>query len=90
MGPLSGQACAVWVILEDDRPIGQVIAPVGVPVLGPGGDTVLLRRTPPQVRQEDDAPAAARDGQAASVPFRRRRSWWSVAPAGRRGHPAAA
>jgi hypothetical protein len=45
MVELSRLAGAVWVMLDDDRPIGRVVAPAGLPALGPGGDTVLLRRT---------------------------------------------
>jgi hypothetical protein len=36
----------VYVLLEDERPIGQVVAPVGEPVLAWGAGTVLLRREP--------------------------------------------
>ncbi len=43
---------AVYVLLEDERPIGQVVAPEGVPVLAPGAGTVFLRREP-------DRPSAA-------------------------------
>lgn len=34
----------VYVVLDDERPIGRVVAPVGEPVLGPGAGTVLLQR----------------------------------------------
>jgi hypothetical protein len=34
----------VYVILDGERPIGQVVAPVGKPAVGPGAGTVLLRR----------------------------------------------
>jgi hypothetical protein len=46
MVQLSRQACTVWVMLEDDRPIGEVVAPARAPVLGLGAGTVLLRRHP--------------------------------------------
>jgi hypothetical protein len=42
----------VYVLLEDERPIGQVVAPVGSPVLAPGAGTLYLRR-------EAERPAAA-------------------------------
>jgi hypothetical protein len=35
---------AIYVVLDDERPIGQVVAPAGEPLLGPGEGTVLLRR----------------------------------------------
>jgi len=34
----------VYVVLDGDRPIGRVVAPVGEPVLAPGAGTVLLQR----------------------------------------------
>jgi hypothetical protein len=34
----------VYVVLDNDRPIGRVVAPAGEPVLGPGAGTVLLQR----------------------------------------------
>jgi hypothetical protein len=37
----------VYVVLEDDRAIGRVVAPAGEPVLAAGAGTVLLRREPP-------------------------------------------
>jgi hypothetical protein len=43
----------IYVLLEDERPIGQVVAPEGVPILAPGAGTVFLRREP------DRASAAA-------------------------------
>jgi hypothetical protein len=58
MVQLSRQACTVWVMLEDDRPIGEVVAPARAPVLGPGAGTVLLRRNPVIHR-----PAGASTGQ---------------------------
>ncbi|MGN6392675.1 MAG: hypothetical protein ACTHM9_10565 [Gemmatimonadales bacterium] len=44
----------VYVLLEDERPIGQVVAPVGEPVLAPGAGTVFLRR-----ERDPRVPAAA-------------------------------
>jgi hypothetical protein len=44
MVQLNRQAGAVWVMLENDRPIGEVVAPARTPVPGPGAGTVLLRR----------------------------------------------
>ena len=35
----------VYVVLDNDRPIGRVEAPAGEPELGRGAGTVLLRRT---------------------------------------------
>lgn len=37
-------SAAVYVVLEDQRPIGRVVAPAGEPALGAGGRTVLLQR----------------------------------------------
>jgi hypothetical protein len=34
----------VYVVLDQERPIGRVVAPAGEPVLGPGAGTVLLQR----------------------------------------------
>lgn len=34
----------VYMVLEDGRAIGRVVAPAGVPILGPGAGTVLLQR----------------------------------------------
>jgi hypothetical protein len=34
----------VYVMLDGERPIGQVVAPVGKPATGPGAGTVLLKR----------------------------------------------
>jgi hypothetical protein len=34
----------VYVMLDGERPIGQVVAPVGEPATGPGAGTVLLQR----------------------------------------------
>ena len=36
----------VYVVIEGDRPIGRVVAPLGVPILGPGAGTVFLSRCP--------------------------------------------
>jgi hypothetical protein len=63
MVQLSRQAGTVWVMLVDDQPIGQVVAPTRSPVLGPGGDTVLLRRPPVSRR-----PAGRRVGLPCSAP----------------------
>jgi hypothetical protein len=35
---------AVYVVLDQERPIGRVVAPAGEPMLGPGAGTVLLQR----------------------------------------------
>ena len=35
---------AVYLVLDQERPIGRVVAPAGEPVLGPGAGTVLLQR----------------------------------------------
>lgn len=50
MVQLSRLVGAVWVMLDGDRPIGQVVDPAGLPALGPGGDTVLLLRQLPDPR----------------------------------------
>jgi hypothetical protein len=34
----------VYVFLDGERPIGQVVAPEGEPALGRGAETVLLQR----------------------------------------------
>jgi hypothetical protein len=34
----------IYVVLDDERLIGRVVAPVAEPVLAPGAGTVLLRR----------------------------------------------
>lgn len=34
----------VYLVLDGEQPIGQVVAPAGAPVLRPGARTVLLRR----------------------------------------------
>jgi hypothetical protein len=34
----------VYVMLDGERPIGQVVAPAGEPAIGPGAGTVLLQR----------------------------------------------
>ena len=36
----------IYVVIEGDRPIGRVVAPLGVPVLAPGAGTVFLSRSP--------------------------------------------
>jgi hypothetical protein len=36
----------VYTVLDGERPIGRVVAPAGVPILGPGAETVLLQRGP--------------------------------------------
>jgi hypothetical protein len=36
----------VYMVLDGERPIGRVVAPAGEPILGPGAETVLLRRGP--------------------------------------------
>jgi hypothetical protein len=59
MVQLSRQACAVWVMLEDDRPIGQVVAPARTPALGPGAGTVLLQRGPVAVPTRRAGPGRA-------------------------------
>jgi len=41
----------IYVVLDEDRPIGQVVAPAGEPILALGAGTVLLRRGPLQVGQ---------------------------------------
>jgi hypothetical protein len=33
-------------MVDGERPIGRVVAPAGEPMLGPGAETVLLRRAP--------------------------------------------
>jgi len=35
---------AVYVLLEDERPIGHVVAPIGDLILAPNAGTVFLRR----------------------------------------------
>lgn len=37
-------APTVYVVLDGERPIGRVVAPVGEPALGLGAGTVLLQR----------------------------------------------
>lgn len=34
----------MYMVLDGERPIGRVVAPAGEPALGPGAETVLLRR----------------------------------------------
>jgi hypothetical protein len=41
---LCRQDTAVYMVLDGERPIGRVVAPDGEPMLGPGAETVLLRR----------------------------------------------
>ena len=36
----------VYVLIEGDRPIGRVVAPLGKPILAPGAGTVFLSRGP--------------------------------------------
>jgi len=36
----------VYVVIEGDRTIGRVVAPLGVPILAPGAGTVFLSRCP--------------------------------------------
>jgi hypothetical protein len=36
----------VYVLIEGDRPIGRVVAPLGTPILAPGAGTVFLSRCP--------------------------------------------
>jgi hypothetical protein len=36
----------VYVVLEGDRAIGRVVAPLGEPILAPGAGTVFLNRCP--------------------------------------------
>jgi hypothetical protein len=40
----SQQSPTVYLVLDGERLIGQVVAPMGEPVLSPGAGTVLLRR----------------------------------------------
>lgn len=43
----------VYMVLDGERPIGQVVAPAGEPMLGPGAGTVLLQReSRPGTREE--------------------------------------
>ena len=50
MVQLSRQDSAtIYLVLDGERPIGRVVAPVGEPALGLGAETVLLLRTPGQV-----------------------------------------
>ena len=46
MVQLCTQDTTVYMVLDGDRPIGRVVAPAGEPMLGPGAETVLLRRGP--------------------------------------------
>jgi hypothetical protein len=46
MVQLCRQDTVVFMVLDGDRPIGEVVAPAGEPMLGPGAETVLLRRGP--------------------------------------------
>jgi len=46
MVQLCRQDTMVYMVLDDERPIGRVVAPAGEPMLGPGAETVLLRRGP--------------------------------------------
>jgi hypothetical protein len=41
---LCRQDTVVYMVLDGERPIGRVVAPAGEPMLGPGAETVLLRR----------------------------------------------
>jgi hypothetical protein len=41
---LCRQDTVVYMVLDGNRPIGRVVAPAGEPMLGPGAETVLLRR----------------------------------------------
>ena len=34
----------IYVLLDEERPIGRVVAPAGEPILALGAGTVLLRR----------------------------------------------
>jgi hypothetical protein len=36
----------VYVVIEGDRAIGRVVAPLGEPILAPGAKTVFLNRCP--------------------------------------------
>ena len=40
------QDMTVYMVLDGERTIGRVVAPAGKPMLGPGAETVLLRRGP--------------------------------------------
>lgn len=51
MVQLSRQDTVVYVVLDGERLIGRVIAPVGEPTLAPGAGTVLLQRGPGLVRE---------------------------------------
>ena len=44
MVQLCRQETMVYMVLDGERPIGRVVAPAGEPMLGPGAETVLLRR----------------------------------------------
>jgi hypothetical protein len=44
MVQLCRQDTMVYMVLDGERPIGRVVAPTGEPILGPGAETVLLRR----------------------------------------------
>jgi hypothetical protein len=46
MVQLCRQDTVVYMVLDGERPIGRVVAPAGEPMLGPGAETVLLRRGP--------------------------------------------
>lgn len=37
----------VYEVIEGDRAIGRVVAPLGEPILAPGARTVFLNRCPP-------------------------------------------
>jgi hypothetical protein len=50
-----GQAL-VYEVLDGDRAIGQVVAPVGQPALGVGAGTVLLRRDPRPLARRSTSP----------------------------------
>jgi hypothetical protein len=45
------QDTVVYMVLDGERPIGRVVEPAGEPMLGPGAETVLLRRGPRTVRE---------------------------------------
>jgi hypothetical protein len=44
MVQLCRQDTMVYMVLDGERPIGRVVAPAGELMLGPGAETVLLRR----------------------------------------------
>jgi hypothetical protein len=48
----------VYVVIEGNRAIGRVVAPLGEPILAPGAKTVLLNRCPPAAVRRPGGAAA--------------------------------